>query len=242
MSSGKRCFASANSFLTPAGGIHGIGSRQLIDRDDSARLSVQVAGHAVVLRAQFHSRHVADAHNPGLGSFANDDLLELLRRREAALRAHRVSERLSFGNRFAAHLSGGVDGVLRLDGGDNLRNGDLQLRQLVGLHPEAHGVLAGAEHLNRADALHASQLVIQVDVGVVGQEPGVIGALGRVQGDQHQRRKHRFLNGDAVIGDIRRELRRGLRFAALRQNQIRIRDPWPRRNRRSSASARWRWR
>ena len=57
-----------------------------------------------------------------------------------------------FGDRLAADLAGGVDGVLRLDRGDDLRNGDAELRQLVGLHPEAHGVLAGAENLHAADA------------------------------------------------------------------------------------------
>ena len=181
-----------------------------------------MAGDAVVLRAQFDSRHVANADNPGFGSFAKDDLLELLRRGEAALRANGVGERLSFGNRFAAHLSRGVDRVLCLDCGDNLGNGDLQLGELVGLDPEAHGVLPGAEYLNRANAFQACELVVQVDVGVVGQEPGIISAFGRVQGDQHQGCEHRFLNGDAEIVDIGGELRRGLRFAALRENQVRI--------------------
>ncbi len=137
-----------------------------------------MAGNAVVLRAQFDASHVFDADNPGFRGFAQNDLFELFRRSQAALRANRVSEGLAFGNRLAAHLPGGIDGVLGLNGADNFRDRHLQLGQLIGLHPEAHGVLAGAEDLNGADALHAGERVVQVDVGVVGQELRVIGAIG----------------------------------------------------------------
>ena len=178
--------------------------------------------YAIVLRAQFHSGHVATPDHARLRSFADDDLLELLRRSKAALRADGVGERLSLWNRFAADLSRGIDSVLRLERGDNLRDGNLELRQLVGPHPQAHGILSGAEDLNRADSLHARQRIGQVDIGVVRQEPVVMGALGRVEGNQHQRGQRRLLDGDAVIGDIHGELRRRLRLAALGENQIRV--------------------
>ena len=179
-------------------------------------------GHAVVLRSQFHSRHVLHAHDPGVGRLANHDVLELFGRSEAALGAHRIGELLSLGNWLAAHLSGRVHGVLRLKRRDDFRNGDLQLRQLVRLHPQAHGILARAKYLNDAHALHASQRVVQIDVGVVGEEICVVGALRRIEGHQHQRREHRFLHCNAVVGDVHRKLRRGLRFTALRQDQIRV--------------------
>ena len=53
---------------------------------------------------------------------------------------------------------------------DDLRDGDAELRQLVGLDPQAHGVLARAENLHAADARHARELIVEIDVGVVGQE------------------------------------------------------------------------
>ena len=87
-------------------------------------------------------------------------------------------------------LARGIHGVLRLNGADDFRNGDAELRQLVGLHPQAHGVLARAEDLNVADARHARELIVEIDVGVVGQELGVVRAVRRIQGDQHQRRGH----------------------------------------------------
>ena len=88
---------------------------------------------------------------PPSGDLANHDLSEFFRRGEPALRAHRVGELLPWWNRFAAHLSGGIDGVLRLDRGDDLGDRDAQLGQLVRLDPQPHGVLARAEHLDRAD-------------------------------------------------------------------------------------------
>ena len=45
-----------------------------------------------------------------------------------------------------------------------------RLASCVRIHPDAHGILAGAEYLTLRHARQARQRVIQVDVGVVGQE------------------------------------------------------------------------
>src|SRR5262245_51452700 len=107
--------------------------------------------HAVILRPQLHSRHVLHANDSGIGSLTNHDLFELRRGVEPALRANRVSEGLSRRDRLAAYLTRGVNGVLRLNRGDNLGHRDSQLRQLIGLYPQAHRVLAGAEDLYRTN-------------------------------------------------------------------------------------------
>ena len=133
-------------------------------------LSVQVADDGVVLRAQFDPRDVLDAHDPAVRSRANDDLLELLGRRQPALRPHRVTEFLPLRRGLAADLTGRIHGVLRLNRRDDFGHGDRQLRQLVRLHPQPHRVLARAEDLNAADAGNAGQLIVEVDVGVVRQE------------------------------------------------------------------------
>ena len=72
-------------------------------------------------------------------------------RDQPALRAHRVGELLPLRHRLAADLSGRVDLVLFLDGRDDLGDGDAEFGELVRLHPDAHGVLARAEHLDAAD-------------------------------------------------------------------------------------------
>ena len=80
-------------------------------------------------------------------------------------------------SRRAAHLARRIHGVLRLNRGDDLGHRDAELGKLIRLHPQAHGVLARAEHLHVADAGHARQLIVQVDVGIVGQELAVVGAV-----------------------------------------------------------------
>ena len=49
----------------------------------------------VVLRAQFDARHVFHAHDAAIGRLADDDLAELFRRSQPALRADGVSEFLA---------------------------------------------------------------------------------------------------------------------------------------------------
>jgi len=97
---------------------------------------------------------------------------------QAALRAHGVGEFLPFRHRFAADLAGGIHGVLLLNGVDDVRHGDAHLRQPVRPHPEADGVLAGAEDGDAGDAGHAGHRVVDVDVGVIGQEDAVVGLVG----------------------------------------------------------------
>ena len=135
-----------------------------------------MADDGVVLRAQFHAGDVLDPHDAAVGSGADDDLLELLGRCQPSLRPDRVGELLPLRRRLAADLAGRIHGVLRLDRRDDLGDGDRQLRQLVGLDPQPHRVLAGAEDLDAADAGNARQLIVEVDVGVVGQELRVVDA------------------------------------------------------------------
>ena len=116
-------------------------------------------------------------HDRAVRRGAQDDVAEFLLRHEPALRAHRVGEFLAGRAGPAADLAGRVDGVLAVDGADDLRDGDVELGQLVGLHPDAHGILPGAEDRAPGDARHPAQRVAEVDVGVVGQKLGVAACL-----------------------------------------------------------------
>src|SRR5262249_1615246 len=110
-------------------------------------------------------------------SFPENDLLEFFRRSQAALCANRVCEWLAWRNRLTSDLSRGIYCVLGLDGIDDFRNRNIEFRELIGLHPKPHGVLAGAKNLDRADSLHAQKLIVQVDVSVVGEESRIVSAL-----------------------------------------------------------------
>lgn len=66
-------------------------------------------------------------------------------------------------------MSGRVDGILGFDCVDDLRDGDVELGQLVRSDPDAHGVLAAAEAGTFGNPLDAGHLIVDVDEGVVGQ-------------------------------------------------------------------------
>ncbi len=155
--------------------------------------------------AQLDAGDVAEAHDGAIGVGADDDGAKLLRLDQAALRLHRVSKLLALRDRLSADLAGGIYVVLGLDSLDDFRRGDAQLCHLVGLHPNAHGILS-AEYLHARHTFDASQLVLQVDDGVVGQELLAQFTAGRVDGHEHQRRGERLLHGQAGGGDLCRQL------------------------------------
>ncbi len=70
-----------------------------------------------------------------------------------------------------------------------------------------HGVLAGAEDRDAGDPLDAGHLVVDVDVGVVGQKDVVVGVVGRRESEHEVRRRGRFRHRNTVVVDIGRQLR-----------------------------------
>src|SRR4029077_20797279 len=169
-----------------------IGTGQLVDEDDGGGLPIQAAKNAVILRAQLDSSNVFHSNLAAIRSFPQDDVSELFRRRQTALSNNRVGELLIVGSRLGTDLTGRVDRVLRLDGVDDVRDGDAQLRQLVRLYPEPHGILPRAKNLRLADTVQACDGIIEVDIGVVGQERRIVSAVRRRYGDQHKRRGRRL--------------------------------------------------
>ena len=130
---------------------------------------------------------------------------------------------MSAWNRFASDLAGRVDVVLLLHRADDVGNSDSKFGELVRFYPQTHGVLAGTEYLHVGNSGYARQLVDQVNVSVVRQKNSVVGPLGRIQRDQHQRRGRRFLHRDAVVIHVGWQLRLRLRYAQLCQDLIDIR-------------------
>ena len=208
------------------GGIHRLDRvrpRKLINGNERGGFPVHPADHVVHLRAQLDAGHVLQPDHGSVLVRADHDTPEFLFRLQAALRADAVGELLPGGNRLGADLTGRVHGVLGLDGAQNLRHGDPQLGELVRPHPEAHRILARAEDLYLADARHAGHGIVDVDVGIVGQKRGVVGAVRRIEREQGERTGRGFLDRDAEIFDFGRQLGFGLRVAHLCQDLIVVR-------------------
>ncbi len=202
---------------------NGIRTRQLIHRDNRARLTVQMADDRIILRSEFHARHILDADDSTIRRCADDDLFKFFRCNQAALRSDRVGKFLPTWRWLAANLTGWVYCILRLDGSDDIGHRDREFCQLVRLHPQPHRVSSGTKHLNTADSLHSAQLIVKIDVGVIRQELRIVDTAGRVEADQHQRRSGCLLHRHAEIGDVGWKLRSSLCLANLGKDQVCIR-------------------
>ena len=177
-----------HQFFGAGGRFEGVGAWHLVQRQHCRRFAVQAAFHAVGLGAEFDARDVAYPHHRAVWIGAYDDGTEFLRRLQPALGADGVSEFLPARYRLGADRAGRIDGVLRVDRVDDLGNRDVEFGQLVRIDPQAHGVLAGTEDGDAGDALDPGELIVEVDVGVVGEKDVVIGVVRRVNAEQEERR------------------------------------------------------
>ncbi len=99
-----------------------------------------------------------------------DDVFELVRVGQAADDAHcHLVGLVGIGGRKAKLSGGDFDVLLRQRVGD-IQRGQPARRQLVGIEPDAHGVLALAEDDDRAHARNTLQRIRYIDVKVVGDE------------------------------------------------------------------------
>ena len=60
------------------------------------------------------------------------------------------------------------------DGIGDVAGGKPVLGRLLRIDPDAHGIIAGAEHLHLADALDAGQPILDVEHGIIAQIGDVI--------------------------------------------------------------------
>ena len=159
----------------------------------AAGLPVEGAVLRVVQRPELDPGDVAQAHQRAVGVLAHDDVAELLGRDEAALRADRVGELLAVGAGSAPTWPAGLTVFCAPDRVLDVADGEPERREHVGLHPDAHRVVGGAEVADVADAADAQERVVDVDRGVVGEERGVVASVRRVEREDDQREGQRLL-------------------------------------------------
>ena len=125
--------------------------------------------------AKIDACHILHPHKGAVGIGSNHDVPKFLRRLQSSLCANGVGKLLPFRNRFASDLPGGIHVVLVFYGGDNFRDGDAKLGQLVWFDPHLHRVLSRAKDLHIRNAGHARELIDEIDVAVVGEKDSVVG-------------------------------------------------------------------
>ena len=216
----KALLQLGHELLGAVGRQQGIGARHLVEGDGRARLAVQARVEVVGLGPQLNPGHIPDPDDGSVLVGAQHDGAELLLCLETSLGAHRIGELLAPGRRFRAHLSGRIHRILGIDCIQDLGNGDVQLGKLVRFYPDAHGVLSSAEDGDTGDTGDTRHLIIDVDIGVIGQEDVIVCAFGGVEGDEEQRGGSGLLHRDPVVAHVRRQLRLRLSRAHLGQQLV----------------------
>ena len=203
--------------------VHGVRSRYLKDAKTDARLPIHAADLTVGERPQLDARDVAHSHHRPVGVRTQHDRAKLVGCLQPALRADRVRQLLAGRARRSAELPRGVDGVLLLNGVREVGHGQAHRRQTIGLDPDPHRVVVGAEDEHLTDAGHTSEPVDDVDVGVVGEEQRVVGVVGRAQRRDDQRQTRALAHREAELVDLGRQVGLRLCVAILNVDLIDVR-------------------
>ena len=85
--------------------------------------------------------------------------------------------------------------------------GQTERLQPVGIEPDAHRIVAAAEHDDRADAVDAGQRVGDLDGGVVGDEQRVARLVRRIEVHDHHQVGRALVDGDADVAHVGRQAR-----------------------------------
>jgi len=147
---GKRPHGASDGFR----GADRIGPGGEVDPDADGRLPVQRHRLVLVPGAELDARDVAHAQHRAIRIGTHQDGAELLRIREPAGGADVELVGGVVARRLRPDAPERRDLVLRADGVHDVGRGQAERGQAVGLEPDAHGVVAGAEHLRIAHAVH----------------------------------------------------------------------------------------
>ncbi|MNI33592.1 hypothetical protein D3C73_875500 [compost metagenome] len=201
----------------------GVGPRLLDDGDGDARLAREGGVDVVVLGAQFDAGDIADAGQAALGVGLDDDVGELVRLGQPALDVDRKLEGRGVGGEGRlAHGPGGRLDVLRPQGGDDFRRRQVARGGLGRVDPDAHRIVAAAEHLDLADAVDPQQAVADRRVGQVAQVVGIDAGIGGGEGGQQQEAARALVHHHADLAHLFGQFRLGQGDAVLDQHLGRI--------------------
>ncbi len=193
-------------FLDPLRRIDGVGPGQLEHAEADGGRLVEIGVHAIVERGQLDPRHILQAHD-GVVGLLDDDLAELVGLDQTTERLHRNLEGAGRRRRRLVEHAGRHLHVLALQRADDIARRQVERLQPIRIEPDAHRIIAAAEHGDRADALDAAEHVDDIDAGVIGNEQGVARIVGREQMHHHHQVGRGLGHGHADVADIGRQAR-----------------------------------
>ena len=195
----------------------------MVESDDRARLTVQSSFGRVNLGAELDPCHITDPNGAAILLLAEHDVAKLCRRDQLSFCDRHITEFLARRNGLAAGLPDRIDRVLLLNRADDVRDGYVKSRKLIGFNPDTNRVLARAKDLHIGNAGNPCELIIQVDHRVVCQKRRIVTSVCRTEGEKHQGSGKGFLNTDPLRRHFGRQLGRCLRLAHLRKDLVGLR-------------------
>ena len=142
--------------------------------------------------------------------------------RQPPERLHRQLERAGRHRRRLVDRAGRDLQVGRAQRGHHVVRGQAARRDLAGVEPDPHRVVARAEHVDVADAVDPRQRVLDVERRVVGDVLLVARSVRRDHVHDHHQVGRGLAHGDAEALHVVRQSRLGDRDAVLHQHLRRI--------------------
>ncbi len=187
-------------------GLERIGARRQQNGGARRRLSVEQAFDGIGIGAQFDPGDIAQPHHGPRGVGLENDVAELLRCLQLRLGRDSGVQFGALGSGLAAQRAGRNLGILRLDGVGDIRRHQAEIVQLVGVHPDAHGILR-AEHLDIADACDAAQRVHHLGCHEVGDIDIVVAVAVVINRHDQDEIGKRFGDSDTLLLHLGGQLR-----------------------------------
>src|SRR5262249_16006719 len=140
-----------------------VGSRTLVNAERRRRCAVEAAEPVLRFRAQFHAGDIPDADNRAVGIGAQDDGGELLGPGESATGLDVDLHLLLARDRSRADAAQRRLNILALDRCDDIVQRQVELRQPVGVEPDAQRIVERPKQLYLPDAFDPRYRINHVD-------------------------------------------------------------------------------
>ena len=183
-------------------------------RKRNGRIEIEIGIRRIVERRQFDLRDILHSHNCVRG-LLDHDVAELGGVRKTAERLHRDLERAGLVDRRLIQDAGRDLDVLALQGERHIVGGQPERLQLGRIEPDAHGIVAAAEHGDRAHAVDSSEHVLDLQRRVVGDEEIAARFIRRNKMHDHHQVGRAFGHRHADVAHVGRQARLGDRDAVL---------------------------
>src|SRR5208282_4181215 len=198
------------------GGFQRVGAGALRNGQRSGRLVVQQAPQRVGTGAKLDTPNIADARDLSVLGRANDDVAELFFAAQASLRVDQQlkGSTVRARRRSTQHARGYLD-VLFANCLNHIRRCQIVRSKLIGVQPDAHAEIPGAENLHVADTGKTVELVFHLEYGEIRKVQRVVAVVRGNQVNHHQQVRRSFLGGNTEALNLFGKSRQSLRYAVL---------------------------